>query len=47
MDNIIPVININSINIRDINIKKLEQLTTCEYKTLSAHLIGKIPPINY
>ncbi|EKN3356855.1 TPA: darobactin maturation radical SAM/SPASM protein DarE [Yersinia enterocolitica] len=43
MDNIIPVININSINIRDINIKKLEQLTTCEYKTLSAHLIGKIP----
>lgn len=43
MRDIIPIVNIDSVNIRDINIRKLEELTSHEYKALSAYLIGKIP----
>ncbi|EOU3061712.1 TPA: darobactin maturation radical SAM/SPASM protein DarE [Yersinia enterocolitica] len=43
MDNMIPVKYIDCIKINKIDLKELEKLETCEYKTLSSYLIGKIP----
>lgn len=43
MDNIIPVKFIDCTKINDIGLKELEKLDTCEYRTLSSYLIGKIP----
>ncbi|CNK20373.1 darobactin maturation radical SAM/SPASM protein DarE [Yersinia vastinensis] len=43
MENRIPVKNIDCIKINDIDTQHLKKLETCEYKSLSAYLIGKIP----
>lgn len=43
MENKIPVKNIDYVTINGIDRYNLEKLDACEYKTLSAYLIGKIP----
>ncbi|CFR05406.1 putative heme-binding protein [Yersinia frederiksenii] len=43
MENKIPIKNIDCIDINNINSQNLKKLETCEYKALSALLIGKIP----
>ncbi|CNH76348.1 putative heme-binding protein [Yersinia thracica] len=43
MENKIPVKNIDCVTINGIDRYNLEKLDTCEYKILSAYLIGKIP----
>ncbi|CNK52653.1 putative heme-binding protein [Yersinia frederiksenii] len=43
MENNIPIKNIDCIDINNINVQNLKKLDACEYKNLSAYLIGKIP----
>lgn len=43
MENKIPVKNIDCVTINGIDRYNLEKLDACEYKSLSAYLIGKIP----
>lgn len=43
MNEMIPIKRIDTIQINNLNIQDLEKISTCEYKLLSAYLIGKIP----
>ncbi|MBS0054992.1 darobactin maturation radical SAM/SPASM protein DarE [Yersinia sp. Marseille-Q3913] len=43
MGSVIPIKNIDYVQINDINLQELERLDKCEYKELSAYLIGRIP----
>lgn len=46
MDNIIPVKYIDCAKINNIDIQALKDIDACEYKSLSAYLIGRIPAEN-
>ncbi|WP_145932245.1 darobactin maturation radical SAM/SPASM protein DarE [Yersinia bercovieri] len=43
MGSAIPIKNIDCVQIADVNPQELERLEKCEYKELSAYLIGKVP----
>ncbi|CNH84178.1 putative heme-binding protein [Yersinia massiliensis] len=43
MDNIIPVKYIDCAKINNIDLQELKEIDECEYKSLSAYLIGRIP----